>query len=623
MDTEDDHKGPPTKRRKLELDFAADAGCTPPPATADQEPSSTSLGRPISPPPTRRRQSRSRTPPPSTPRVQADAHVTKQSLVPTLSTEDEPPAPMLADEEHEKETRYVKSPIQLTKIRDLAPHQNADAVALGDILGDPMIKECWNFNYLFDLGFLMPHFDVDVRDMIKVKIVHGFWKREDERRVKLIEVADRYPNVELISAFMPDPFGTHHSKMLILFRHDDLAQVVIHTANMIPRDWNNMTQAAWISPLLPLQSTASTSPAGENINGAHPIGSGERFKTDLLRYLGAYDNRLKGLTEQLVRYDFSAIRAAFLGSAPSRQKPSAAKSTIQTSFGWLGLKEILSSIQIKDISHTTPPSIVIQISSIATLGTNSTWLKHLQSVLRSSASKDQAPKVRNFFAKASSSQDNATKKPSPTFNIIFPTAPEIRSSLDGYGSGGSIHTKIQSTAQQRQLEYLRPLFCHWTHESPGASTVQRREAHRGPAAPHIKTYIRFSDADMRTIDWAMVTSANLSKQAWGELENKKEEVWIQSWETGVVVWPGLYGESKDTVIVPVFGRDLPQSEDVSGIVGEGMGEVETRNVVGKTVVGFRMPYDTPLSPYTPSEVPWCATLADDEPDWMGRTWQGY
>jgi tyrosyl-DNA phosphodiesterase-1 len=52
-------------------------------------------------------------------------------------------------------TRYVSSPFQLTKIRDLAQHQNVDTIELKDILGDPLIKECWNFNFLFDLDFVM------------------------------------------------------------------------------------------------------------------------------------------------------------------------------------------------------------------------------------------------------------------------------------------------------------------------------------------------------------------------------------------------------------------------------------------------------------------------------------
>lgn len=30
------------------------------------------------------------------------------------------------------------------------------------------------------------HFDSDVRDLVKVKIIHGFWKRDDERRITLL-----------------------------------------------------------------------------------------------------------------------------------------------------------------------------------------------------------------------------------------------------------------------------------------------------------------------------------------------------------------------------------------------------------------------------------------------------
>lgn len=40
------------------------------------------------------------------------------------------------------------------------------------------------------------------------------------------KACQRYPNVEPIVAYMPEPFGTHHSKMMILLRHDDFAQYV-------------------------------------------------------------------------------------------------------------------------------------------------------------------------------------------------------------------------------------------------------------------------------------------------------------------------------------------------------------------------------------------------------------
>jgi tyrosyl-DNA phosphodiesterase-1 len=59
------------------------------------------------------------------------------------------------DDQGHDSLHYATSPIQLTRIEDMPPHQNVDAVSLKDILGHPMIKECWNFNYLFDLDFVM------------------------------------------------------------------------------------------------------------------------------------------------------------------------------------------------------------------------------------------------------------------------------------------------------------------------------------------------------------------------------------------------------------------------------------------------------------------------------------
>jgi tyrosyl-DNA phosphodiesterase-1 len=131
---------------------------------------------------------------------------------------------------------------------------------------------------------------------------------------------------------------------------------------------------------------------------------------------------------------------------------------------------------------------------------------------------------------------------------------------------------------------------------------------------------------MKTIDWAMVSSANLSTQAWGANNNSSGEVRICSWEIGVVVWPELFrdgdcdddasafasesveGESStpDALMVPCFRRDRPA-------VPEGG---ETASVV----VGFRMPYDLPLTPYGPGDEPWCATASHHLPDWQGQTW---
>ena len=49
----------------------------------------------------------------------------------------------------------IRSPMQLNFVGELPASSNADCISLGGLLGDPMIKECWLFNYLFDVDFVM------------------------------------------------------------------------------------------------------------------------------------------------------------------------------------------------------------------------------------------------------------------------------------------------------------------------------------------------------------------------------------------------------------------------------------------------------------------------------------
>ncbi len=51
--------------------------------------------------------------------------------------------------------KEVPSPVQLNFIEELPAISNVNTISLGSILGDPMIKECWLFNYLFDMDFVM------------------------------------------------------------------------------------------------------------------------------------------------------------------------------------------------------------------------------------------------------------------------------------------------------------------------------------------------------------------------------------------------------------------------------------------------------------------------------------
>ncbi|KAK6007070.1 hypothetical protein QM012_006078 [Aureobasidium pullulans] len=487
------------------------------------------------------------------------------------------------EKQQEQHTITQASPFQLTNIRDLPASANVDTVTLSDILGDPMIKEQWQFNFLLDIDFIMSHLDEDVRDTVQTKIIHGFHQPNNLSRVSLEAAAKKYPNVETMHIWLP-AYGTHHSKMMILIRHDDTAQVVIHTANMISQDWTNLTQAVWRSPLLPLSRA-------EKETSEAPIGSGTRFKQELLNYLQGYKSKFRDptrpLIDQLKQYDFSSVKAALVASVPGKQQIGMdITNSKQSLWGWPGLERVL-----KDIPPTTPASraqINVQISSIGTLYQK--WLNGFFDVLRTTS-------------------DKQPKHDSASVLVIFPTADEIRRSLDGYQSGSSIHMKLDSDVQKKQLSYMKPLLCTWAGDTNGdRNGVQ--QAGRRRAAPHIKTFIRFSDKDCNKINWTLVTSANLSKQAWGEMANKNREVSISSFEIGVLVCPQwLAGEGEKACMVPVFKKDNP--------------DVTTISEAASKTIGVRMPYDLPLAPYTGNEVPWCAERPHDEPDWKGIMWQTY
>lgn len=261
--------------------------------------------------------------------------------------------------------------------------------------------------------------------------------------------ASKYSNITLHAAYMPEAFGTHHTKMMVLLRHDDLAQIIIHTANLIRRDWANLSQAVWRSPLLPLKSSEVPS-----MQQNPPMGSGPRFKIDFLNYLHAYDSKriiCKPLIEQLKKYDFSEIRGALVASVPGRYS---VDSDVETKWGWQALRHVLNHVPVlKDGT----PEIVLQVSSIATLGQTNQWLE------------------KTLFKSLGTSK--SALLPGPRFKIIFPTADEIRRSLDGYDSGASIHTKIQTPAQLMQLQYLKPMLNHWAGDGAQHSSSMPSSSH--------------------------------------------------------------------------------------------------------------------------------------------------
>lgn len=511
----------------------------------------------------------------------ATAHVNDDS-----ETEGEPEDDAIQQSTTEQNT----SPFRLTHIAQLDDAANRDTINLHELLGDRSLTSVWLFDYLFNMEFVMSHFSVK-SESIPVYVMHGSWKKESACRAHLEEARHAYPNINVRCAYTPDPYGTHHTKMIVLFAKlsgKDLARVVIHTANMIPFDLENMTQGAWISPWLPLEK-------GKEPPGPFPIGSGRRFKIDMLRYLRQYKDKARELVDHLEEFDFSSIRAAFVASAPSKHSVTDAKPREFTSFGWPGLKQVVrAAMAAKQEVERDDYSVVIQMSSIGSMTEN--WFRGFKDVLHAGGTYS--------VGRASTM-------------IIWPTVEEVRTSLNGYESGGSIHLRNLNATAQKQVTWLQnKYFYHWGKTTENQTTASQSttivgDAMRSLAAPHIKTYTRFNKK-MDRIAWALLTSANMSTKAWGGSKDKDDFVNVASWEVGVMVWPELYQQDKEPVVMmPVFGRDTLDPG------------VET----GTTRVPLRMPYSLPLVKYADQEKypfkdePWVVTETYMTPDHHGRRYE--
>lgn len=308
---------------------------------------------------------------------------------------------------------------------------------------------------------------------------------------------------------------------------------------------------------------------------------------------------------ELIRYDFKAVRAIFIASVPTKQPVQVKQDELKTPWGWVGFAEALKKVPT---SMTTEPLIVAQVSSIGTL--SETWIDHFFGVLKS--------------------QKKPTLK-QPQYRVMFPTTDEVRRSLDGYAAGGSIHMRTASARQQKTLARLRHNLVHWAGDDLDELATKKPDKASAPqlagrrrAAPHIKTFTRFTDTTMTEVQWALLTSANMSTQAWGDVA-RDGTARICSYETGVLVWPELLAASDETTedsatssrMVPTFGRDMPTASDLSD---DAHPESDGREEV---IVGLRMPYDAPLVRYGPSEMPWVASSPHSEPDWRGMSWPGW
>ncbi|KAH8263035.1 hypothetical protein KR044_003547 [Drosophila immigrans] len=343
----------------------------------------------------------------------------------------------------------------------------------------------------------------------------------------LDEIGNLKTNVRAIHIKMESEFAVSHAKIMLLGYADGSMRVVISTANLYAFDWTNNTQSLWMSPRLPAMMEDADSTAGESATG---------FKADLLRYLEVYQvAQLESWLERIRKTDFSAINVFLITSVPGGHKQPAP-------WGCTAIGTVLEK-NVEPIADGVP--VVCQSSSIGSLGFNLMgWV--------------QRDLIRNMRKNVSPVNHRRGFVP---FKMIHPSLRNVLGSHEGIAGG-------RCSPYSREFNNRQPwLMAHlqqWKSD----------HRHRSQAMPHNKCYARF-DEQQRSLYWFLLTSANVSKAAWG-FTNRFSLLRIANYEAGVLFLPRFVtGE-----------QTFPLCSSRNG------------------VPAFPMPYDVPLTPYEENDVPY-------------------
>ncbi|CAK1587887.1 unnamed protein product [Parnassius mnemosyne] len=384
------------------------------------------------------------------------------------------------------------------------------------------LKCSLQINFMVEIGWLLAQYYFAGYSGKKLTILYG----DDCADMKTIN--KKKPNVDAHYVSMATPFGKHHTKMMILCYEDGSLRVVVSTANLYVDDWENRTQGLWFSPRCPPLPAGAMPHDGE---------SPTMFKRSLLRYLHHYQiPQLSYYVDWVKKCDFSHINVFLVASAPG--------SHFDTEWGMTRAGSLLRQHCRVPPHENSKWPLIAQASSLGSYGKEpKLWL------------------TGDFLHNFTKIKDQPQMLSTPAeLKLIYPSLENVKQSHDGLLGGGCLPYAADAHAKQ---PWLNDFLFQWRATS----------THRNKAMPHIKTYTRISPNN-KMAAFFLLTSANVSKAAWGSLNKGNKALRVMSYEAGVLFLPKF-----------IINEDLFPLEE---------------NAKNRLI----LPYDVPPVRYTSDMSPW-------------------
>jgi tyrosyl-DNA phosphodiesterase-1 len=452
-------------------------------------------------------------------------------------------------------------------------------------------------NYLIDFDYLLDEIP-ELLSISNVVVFYGQAATSEQPWKSACADADSVNFVRLNPSDPPGisnptgkriPYGVHHSKFFLVGYSDATVRVIIHTANLLYGDIQVKAQAAYIQdfPLKEKQQQQQTNASTDASSNSAPCD----FEETLVAYLDTYKyhkphawSQIRGihteqrLTDLMRRYDFSTASVALLPSTPGHHRLDPAQPVGHRKLRQCMIK-YTGSLKVEKIRP-----IICQFSSIGSL--TDKYLHELQASMDTGMAKGETKY----------SVSDAPMR----LQLVYPTVAEIRLSIEGYRGGGS----VPGTTKNVSKPFLQSLYRKWSSSSSSAAaatttppTMPNNPLWKSRNVPHIKTYYQLNH-DGNSMAWFAVTSHNMSKAAWGEVQNSREGVgirklFVRHWELGVFLSPQTLRAE----------RIVPWSEQGPFLPGD---------------VTVPQPYSLHPQPYEASDRPWAVDALYSEPDNFGR-----
>lgn len=519
---------------------------------------------------------------------------------------------------------------------------NAGAVKLEEIVGGPKPDWVVISNYMIDVQWLMTAWP-SLKMVKRVVIFHGdsckdpggLLPKHFERHARCPKdipffrrsKGKQRAKSEAEGSPWSNNYGCHHSKFFLLGYPTGLRFALL-TANLISHDQHSKSQGVYVQdfPRKPTgqEQSSPTSDFEEVLRDYADSLMVHGGPASEQREWPGWNPQLHApanLEELLGRYDYTAAYGSLVPTVPGyhvgqeRQR-----------YGHLRVKALLEAEGNRfDLRFTNIPAWKMKMNSKL----SEHAVEGSKVVCQFSSFSNAKDRLRDQLASSFSagSNTNGVRLGSAALEFVWPTCEELRSGIMGYNAGSALPGTAVNVATAP-----REMFRSWTltGAGPGEPSASSGRSEQEPiefvrarrvAMPHIKSYMRMGQS-CETLAWFCLTSANMSKAAWGDVQSppeRGEQLFCCHWELGVLFSPlSLSRGAGDTFsVAPSAPRQFYMGGKVATegqmwrlLTPHGWRQRRDEHALG--IVGgagcrdvlFPLPFECPTVPYPKEANPW-------------------